>query len=76
MKAVGKDFRIGPHFLNSGAGFGGSCFPKDVKALIGKAREIGYDPQLLRSVIAVNEKQPSRMVKLLKTGCATSKRKK
>lgn len=66
MKAVGKDFRIGSHFLNSGAGFGGSCFPKDVKALIGKAQEIGYDPQLLRSVIAVNEKQPSMMVKLLK----------
>ncbi len=66
MKAVGKDFRIGPHFLNSGAGFGGSCFPKDVKALIGKAQEIGYDPQLLKSVIAVNEKQPLMMVKLLK----------
>ncbi len=66
MKAVGKDFRIGPHFLNSGAGFGGSCFPKDVKALIGKAEEIGYEPVLLRSVIEVNEKQPSRMVTLLK----------
>lgn len=66
MKAVGKDFRIGPHFLNSGAGFGGSCFPKDVKALIGKAEEIGYRPVLLRSVIEVNEKQPSRMITLLK----------
>ncbi len=66
MKAVGKDFRIGPYFLNSGAGFGGSCFPKDVKALIGKAHEIGYEPLLLKSVIEVNENQPSRMVKLLK----------
>jgi UDPglucose 6-dehydrogenase len=66
MKAVGKDFRIGPHFLNSGAGFGGSCFPKDVKALIGKAQEIGYEPHLLKSVIEVNEMQPSRMVTLLK----------
>ena len=66
MKAVGKDFRIGQHFLNSGAGFGGSCFPKDVKALIGKASEIGYDPVLLKSVIDVNERQPSRMVYLLK----------
>jgi len=66
MKAVGKDFRIGPHFLNSGAGFGGSCFPKDVKALIGKAQEIGYEPALLKSVIEVNEKQPSMMVELLK----------
>ncbi|MCX9083549.1 MAG: UDP-glucose/GDP-mannose dehydrogenase family protein [Candidatus Methanoperedens sp.] len=66
MKAVGKDFRIGPHFLNSGAGFGGSCFPKDVKALIGKAKEVGYEPALLRSVIAVNEIQPMRMITLLK----------
>ncbi len=66
MKAVGKDFRIGQYFLNSGAGFGGSCFPKDVKALIGKASEIGYEPVLLKSVIEVNEKQPSRMVYLLK----------
>jgi UDPglucose 6-dehydrogenase len=76
MKAVGKDFRIGPHFLNSGAGFGGSCFPKDVKALIGKAMEIGYEPQLLRSVIEVNEKQPSRMVGLLKNRLGNIKGKK
>ena len=41
MEAVGKDSRICPRFLNSGAGFGGSCFPKDVRALIGKAKEIG-----------------------------------
>ncbi|MFZ3077331.1 MAG: UDP-glucose/GDP-mannose dehydrogenase family protein [Candidatus Aenigmatarchaeota archaeon] len=66
MNAVGKDSRIGPHFLNSGAGFGGSCFPKDVRAIIGKAREIGYEPRLLESVIEVNERQPSRMVELLK----------
>ncbi|MBU4374446.1 MAG: hypothetical protein KJ714_08445, partial [Euryarchaeota archaeon] len=66
MSAVGKDFRIGPHFLNAGAGFGGSCFPKDVKALIGKAKEIGYEPVLLKSVIEVNERQPSMMVTLLK----------
>jgi UDPglucose 6-dehydrogenase len=66
MNAVGKDFRIGPHFLNSGAGFGGSCFPKDVKALIGKAHDVGYEAVLLRSVIAVNEIQPLRMITLLK----------
>lgn len=66
MNAVGKDFRIGPYFLNSGAGFGGSCFPKDVKALIGKAIDVGYEPELLKSVIALNERQPGRMVKLLK----------
>ena len=66
MSAVGKDFRIGPYFLNAGAGFGGSCFPKDVKALIGKAKEVGCEPELLKSVIAINEKQPFFMVTLLK----------
>ncbi len=66
MSAIGKDFRIGKYFLNAGAGFGGSCFPKDVKALIGKAKEIGYEPILLKSVIMINERQPGRMVQLLK----------
>ncbi len=65
MKAVGKDSRISPKFLNSGAGFGGSCFPKDVKALIGKAKKIGYSPMLLESVIGVNEKQPIMMTEIL-----------
>lgn len=67
MKAIGKDFRIGQYFLNSGAGFGGSCFPKDVKALINKASESGYEPLLLRSVMEINERQPLRMVDLLKS---------
>jgi len=65
MSAIGKDFRISEHFLNAGAGFGGSCFPKDVRALIGKAEDIGYEPMLLNAVIEVNEEQPMRMVKLL-----------
>ena len=58
MEAVGKDSRISPKFLNSG-------FPKDVKALIGKAKEIGYSPVLLESVIEVNEKQPILMTEIL-----------
>lgn len=66
MAAVGKDPRISPYFLNSGAGFGGSCFPKDVKALIGKASEIGYNAKLLRSVVEANENQPLRMLRILK----------
>ncbi|MDD3042305.1 MAG: UDP-glucose/GDP-mannose dehydrogenase family protein [Methanosarcinaceae archaeon] len=66
MQAIGKDFRISPAFLNSGAGFGGSCFPKDVKALIGKAKEIGYGPTLLEAVISVNETQPLMMTDLLR----------
>lgn len=65
MSAIGKDFRISEHFLNAGAGFGGSCFPKDVRALIGRAEELGYDPVLLRAVIGVNEEQPMRMIELL-----------
>ncbi|MDY0387316.1 MAG: UDP-glucose/GDP-mannose dehydrogenase family protein [Methanolobus sp.] len=65
MDAVGKDLRIERKFLNCGAGFGGSCFPKDVRALIGKAKSIGYEPQILESVISVNEKQPLKMVELL-----------
>lgn len=76
MRAVGKDSRIGQQFLNSGAGFGGSCFPKDVKALIGKAIEIGYDPLLLKSVIAINERQPARMVMFLKNRLGSLKGKK
>ncbi|SFM49463.1 UDP-glucose dehydrogenase family protein [Methanolobus profundi] len=65
MDAVGTDFRIERQFLNCGAGFGGSCFPKDVKAIIGKANMIGYAPQLLESVVDVNDRQPLKMIELL-----------
>ncbi len=65
MSAIGKDSRIEGQFLNAGAGFGGSCFPKDVKALIGRAGELGYNPLLLNAVIRINEEQPMRMVELL-----------
>lgn len=65
MKGVGLDQRIGPQFLNAGAGFGGSCFPKDVSALVSLAKEIGETPFLLQSVLDVNEQQPRRMVPLL-----------
>jgi UDPglucose 6-dehydrogenase len=65
MKGVGLDVRIGPLFLNAGAGFGGSCFPKDVSALVSLAKETGEDPILLESVLSVNERQPDRMLVLL-----------
>lgn len=65
MKGVGLDHRISPHFLDAGAGFGGSCFPKDVAALIRLAEDLGYDPALLKSVMQVNELQPLRMMELL-----------
>jgi len=66
MEGVGLDARISPFFLNSGLGFGGSCFPKDVKALIGKASEINYEPKLLKTVLAVNDDQPGMLLQLLK----------
>ncbi len=64
-KGVGMDSRISPHFLNAGIGFGGSCFPKDVKALVGKAKEVYYRPILLNAALEVNEAQPLRLVELL-----------
>jgi UDPglucose 6-dehydrogenase len=60
--AVAADRRIGPSFLFPGAGYGGSCFPKDVKALLRFSREHQYDFQILRAVEAVNEAQKARML--------------
>lgn len=65
MKGVGLDHRINPYFLNAGAGFGGSCFPKDVSALVHLAKEVGEDPILLNAVMDINESQPRRMIQLL-----------
>ena len=56
-KGIGSDVRIGRKFLYPGIGYGGSCFPKDVKALIKTAEECGYDMQVLKAVESVNEKQ-------------------
>ena len=65
MGGVGMDHRISPHFLDAGAGFGGSCFPKDLSALITLAEGLGEEPLILRSVRKVNERQPERMLELL-----------
>lgn len=69
--AMGLDKRIGRQFLNAGIGYGGSCFPKDVLALMHLAREQGYDPQILSAVSAVNESQidffVGKIIKELKT---------
>ena len=54
---IGLDKRIGPHFLKAGVGFGGSCFPKDTRALIQIAENVDHDFELLRSVVRVNETQ-------------------
>ena len=58
-RGIGSDARIGTKFIYPGIGYGGSCFPKDVKALIKTAQENGYDMQVLRAVESVNDQQKS-----------------
>jgi UDPglucose 6-dehydrogenase len=65
-KGMGLDRRIGPHFLQAGIGYGGSCFPKDVSALKQIASNSGYHFQLLSAVIEVNELQKRRVIGKLK----------
>jgi UDPglucose 6-dehydrogenase len=65
-QGMGLDHRIGPHFLQAGIGYGGSCFPKDVSALKQIAGNSGYHFQLLNAVIEVNELQKRRVVGKLK----------
>lgn len=62
---MGMDTRIGPHFLNAGIGFGGSCFPKDVRALEFMAREADLHPQLLRAVLDINRDGRRSLVRKL-----------
>jgi UDPglucose 6-dehydrogenase len=56
-RGIGLDSRIGGKFLNAGIGWGGSCFPKDVSALVSTAEDYGYEAQLLKATIAVNQRQ-------------------
>ncbi|MBM3975578.1 MAG: UDP-glucose/GDP-mannose dehydrogenase family protein [Planctomycetes bacterium] len=58
-RGIGSDTRIGSKFLFAGLGYGGSCFPKDVKAVVRTAEDCGYEFQILKAVEAVNEKQKS-----------------
>ena len=62
-EGMGYDKRIGRAFLNAGAGFGGFCFPKDLKAFIGISATLGYDFRLLKEVENINEEQMLRVVK-------------
>jgi UDPglucose 6-dehydrogenase len=61
VQGLGMDHRIGPHFLQPGPGYGGSCFPKDTQALIAVAQDAGYDFELLRAVIEADEEQRRRV---------------
>lgn len=65
-KGMGYDPRIGDKFLNAGIGFGGSCLPKDLRALIAKATSLGYRPGLLEQILNINETQHLRVIQLLK----------
>ena len=60
--AVGLDKRIGPHFLHAGPGYGGSCFPKDTKALVNTGKEYGVQMSLIDSVIHANDLHKRKMV--------------
>jgi len=62
---IGLDKRIGRSFLNAGLGWGGSCFPKDVAALIQTAADYGYEARLLRATVEVNREQRQRLVEKL-----------
>ncbi len=65
LSAAGMDPRIGALFLKPGLGFGGSCLPKDVKALKDKASRSGYKPRLLSALLAINDAQPLEAIALL-----------
>ena len=62
---IGSDSRIGHKFIYAGCGYGGSCFPKDVQALIRSANGIGYEAELLKSVEAVNYRQKQKLLSLV-----------
>lgn len=65
-QAIGLDQRINPRFLNAGLGYGGSCFPKDVKAIIAFSKKLGYTPHMLEATHEVNEKQATRAIEKAK----------
>ncbi|PPJ42606.1 MULTISPECIES: UDP-glucose/GDP-mannose dehydrogenase family protein [unclassified Pseudoxanthomonas] len=64
-QGIGSDPRIGWHFIYPGAGYGGSCFPKDVQALAKTAQQYGYAPELLQAVEGVNERQKGHLFELI-----------
>ena len=69
---LGYDHRIGHEFLKPGPGWGGSCFPKDTKAMVKIAEDAGYDFGLLKGVITVNEQQYVRIVDKIRKSCGGS----
>ena len=72
-EGIGADSRIGRRFLNPGIGYGGSCFPKDLKAFHAVAREFGFDFRLLDEVIRINEEQRHRFLRKIRSTLWTLK---
>ncbi|MEQ9518398.1 MAG: UDP-glucose/GDP-mannose dehydrogenase family protein [Parvibaculum sp.] len=71
-KGIGLDTRIGQKFLQAGAGFGGSCFPKDSLALVDTARKVGRPTQIVEAVIAANTERKRRMADKIVQACGGS----
>lgn len=74
-KGMGLDHRIGPHFLKAGIGYGGSCFPKDVSALISIAKEQGIRLSILEEVEAINKSQPFYLINKLENALGVLEKK-
>jgi len=76
VEAIGRDPRIGPLFLKAGPGYGGSCFHKDLQAIINFSENLGYSPLLLRATEGTNEQQAEKVVELVEklTGPLEQKR--
>jgi UDPglucose 6-dehydrogenase len=75
-EAIGKDHRINPYFLNAGLGWGGSCFPKDLRAFVAYSRKLGYNPTLIQAVQNANEDQVKSTIQKVKKKLKTLKGKK
>ncbi|MBU4501654.1 MAG: UDP-glucose/GDP-mannose dehydrogenase family protein [Nanoarchaeota archaeon] len=75
-KSVGLDKRISPYFLNAGCGFGGSCFKKDLSAIISAAKSKGYRPKILETILEINETQPLQLIRIAESALGNLKGKK
>ena len=72
-KAIGIDPRIGKQFLIAGPGYGGSCLPKDVKAIMNFSSKIGISPIFFNAVEKINQNQINNIIKLIEKKCGTVK---